>query len=114
MKLRNILPVFAIIIALALAFAVSGFHEGPSEKNTLYFYEYVGPDFSQANIQDPDNYERSSQSCSGAYNVCGVLLSLDEGMGNPPDPSDFSTESTNLWSAQQQHKAVNGNIIMKN
>jgi hypothetical protein len=107
------MPVFAIALGLVLAFTTSGFREVPRENTNPYFYEYQGPDFSKDNIQDANNYVRTSLSCSGSTNVCGVFLSIDEGTGNPPDATDFSSESSNLWTSQQNHVAADTNIKMK-
>ena len=108
------MPAFAIAIGLALAMATSAFKEAPKANVNQYYYEYLGPDFTQANIQDADNYTRTSLSCSGTHNVCGVFLSVDEGIGNPPDPTDFSTEKSNLWTSQQNQSPADPNIKMKN
>jgi hypothetical protein len=113
MNIRKMIPAFAIAIGLALAMVTSAFKEVPKENINPYYYEYQGPDFTKDNIQDPANYTRASLSCSGSSNVCGVLLSVDEGTGNPPDATDFSTESSNLWASQSTHAAADGNIKMK-
>jgi hypothetical protein len=113
MNIKKMIPSFAIAIGLVLAMATSGFREVPKENLNQYYYAYQGPDFTKTNIQDPDNYTRTTLSCSGTTNVCGVLLSIDEGTGNPPDATDFSTESSNLWTSQQNHSAADPNIKMK-
>lgn len=114
MVIKKIIPAFAIAIGLALAMATSAFKENVKGNQNPYYYEYQGPDFTKANIQDANNYTRTSLSCSGATNVCGVFLSVDEGTGNPPDASDFSTESSNLWTSQQNHSPADLNIKMRN
>ena|SRR3569623_382807 len=113
MKILKMIPAFAIAMGLALAMATSAFKEVPKGNQNQYYYEYQGPDFTKTNIQDANNYVRTTLSCSGSTNVCGVFLSIDEGTGNPPDPTDFSTESSNLWTSQQNHLAADGNIKMK-
>lgn len=114
MKIIKMMPAFAIIMGLALAMATSAFKEVPKGNQNAYYYEYQGPDFTKTNIQDAGNYTRTTLSCSGTHNVCGVFLSVDEGTGNPPDPTDFSTESSNLWTSQQNQSPADLNIKMKN
>ena len=113
MNIKKMIPSFAIAIGVALALATSAFRETPKGNQNPYYYEYQGPDFSKTNLQEPGNYTRTSLSCSGSTNVCGVFLSIDEGTGNPPDATDFSTESSNLWTSQQNHVAADLNIKMK-
>lgn len=107
------MPVFAIAIGLVLALATSAFKQAPKENFDQAFYEYTGPDLTQSNIQDINNYVRSTNTCSGTKNVCGVLLNTDTGTGNPPNSSEFAAESSNLWASQQNHSAADGNIVMK-
>ena len=107
------IPSFAIAIGLVLAMATSAFKEVSKGPVSLTFYEYTGSDFSQPNIQNINNYARSTNSCSGTKNVCGVLLSTDTGTGNPPNSTEFSAESSNLWTSQQNHAAADPNIVMK-
>jgi len=114
MQIKKIIPLFAIAMGLVLAMATSGFKEVPKGNVNAYFYKYQGPDFTKTNIQDANNYVRTTLSCSGVTNVCGVFLTIDEGTGNPPDATDFSTESSNLWASQQGHSPADGNIKMKN
>jgi hypothetical protein len=114
MKIIKMIPAFAIAMGLVLALATSGFKEGPSKNTNQYYYAYDGPDFTKTNIQEAGNYTRTTLSCSGTHNVCGVFLSVDEGTGNPPDPTDFSTESSNLWTSQQTQSPADLNIKMKN
>lgn len=113
MKIKKMIPVFAIAMGLVLAMATSGFKEGPKGNLDLTFYQYTGSDFSQSNIQDINNYVKSTNSCSGTQNVCGVLLATDTGTGNPPNSTEFSAESSNLWASQQNHAAADPNIVMK-
>jgi|SRR5665213_826931 len=114
MNINKMIPSFAVATGLAMAMATSAFREVPKESINPYFYEYQGPNFTQANIQDVDNYARTSSSCSGSTNVCGVFLSMDEGTGNPPNTTDFSSESSNLWTSQQNHHPADVNIKLKN
>lgn len=114
MKIIKMIPAFAIVMGLALAMATSAFKEVPKGNQNPYYYEYQGPDFTKTNVQDANNYTRTSLSCSGATNICGVFLSIDAGTGNPPDATDFSTESSNLWTSQQNHSPADLNIEMKN
>ncbi len=107
------MPLFAIAMGLVLALATSGFKEAPVIGQNPYFYEYVGSDFSQKKIEDPGNYIRATNGCSGSYDVCGVFLTSDEGIGNPADPSDFSSELGNLWLSQQNHSAASQNVTMQ-
>lgn len=113
MKLKKIIPLFAIALGLVLAVATSGFKEAPIEGQNPYFYEYVGTDFTQQKIEDPDNYIRSAISCSGSYDVCGVFLTTDQGLGNPADPTDFNSQQSNLWLSQQNHTSVDVNVSME-
>jgi hypothetical protein len=113
MNIKKMIPSFAIAIGLVLAMATSGFKEMPKGNMSLTFYEYTGPDFSQSNIQDINKYVRSSNTCSGSRNVCGVLLTTDTGAGNPPNSTEFSAESSNLWTSEQNHAAADPNIVMK-
>jgi hypothetical protein len=113
MNIQKMIPSFAIAIGLALAMATSGFREGPKGNLDLTFYEYTGSDFSQTNIQDINKYVRSTNSCSGSRNVCGILLATDNGVGNPPNSTEFSAESSNLWTSQQNHAAADPNVVMK-
>lgn len=113
MRFKKIFPAFAIALGMVLAVATSGFKEAPKANQNPYFYEYAGSDFSEQKIEDPDNYIRSGLSCSGSYDVCGVFLSTDQGLGNPADPSDFSNELSNLWTSQQNHTAADINISMQ-
>lgn len=113
MKIRKMIPAFAIAIGLALAMATSAFKEAPGVHQNPYYYQYNGGNFTMTNIQDPNNYIRTTLSCTGSTNVCGVFLSIDEGSGNPPDATDFSTESGNLWTSQQNHAPADLNIKMK-
>lgn len=113
MKLKKIIPAFAIIAGLFLAMATSGFKEGANANVNPYFYKYKLATFAQTDIQNPANYVRSSSGCGGSYDVCGVLLTIDKGTGNPPDASDFGSQSANLWNSQQGHGAVGPNIQMQ-
>lgn len=110
---KKIIPLFAIVLGLVLAMATSGFKEGPKGNLDLSFYQYTGSDFSQSKIQDINNYVRSTNSCSGTQNVCGVLLATDTGTGNQPNSTEFSAESSNLWASQQGHAAADPYIVMK-
>ncbi len=113
MKIKKIMPLFAIAMGLVLAMATSAFKEMPKESFSSTFYEYVGTDFSQTNIQEISNYVRSTNSCSGTKNVCGVLLPTDNGPSSNPDPAEFSGEASNLWLSQQNQAAADPNIVMK-
>lgn len=115
MSIKKIIPLFAIALGLVLAVATSGFKEGVKEKASLTFYKYVGPDFSQANIQDLTQYVQASNVCSGRHDVCGVFLATDNGPGSNPDPTEFAAKSNDLWASQQsQASSQPGVIIMKN
>jgi hypothetical protein len=113
MNIRKVIPAFAIAMGLVLAMATSAFKEVPKGNFDLTFYEYTGSDFSQTNIQNINNYVKSTNTCSGTRNVCGVLLATDTGTGNPPNSTEFSAESSNLWTSQQTHTAADPNIVMK-
>jgi hypothetical protein len=113
MNIKKLIPVFAIAMGLVLAMVTSGFKEEPKGNQNPYFYEYRGSDFSNTNIQKPTNYIRASESCSGSLNVCGVYLNVDTGQGNPANSTDFSSESSNLLTSQQNHAPADGNIKMK-
>lgn len=113
MKIKKMLPVFAVAIGLVLAMATSSFKEAPKAGQNQFFYEYVGTDFSQNNIQEPGNYIRATGSCSGFDDVCGVFLTTDQGLGNPADASDFSSEKQSLLASQKNHIAADDNISMQ-
>jgi hypothetical protein len=113
MNIKKMIPAFAIVMGLVLAMATSGFKEGPKGNLDLTFYQYTGSDFSQTNIQDINKYVKSTNTCSGTQNVCGVLLATDTGTGNPPISTEFSAESSNLWASQQSHAAADPYIVMK-
>jgi len=99
-------------IAIVLAFSASAFTTKSGSSN---FYAYVGSDFTQANIQNINNYQASeTTSCPGVDDVCGVTLATSKVDGSIPATTDFNSESTNLWLSEQANSAQDGHIAMQN
>jgi hypothetical protein len=101
------------ICAIVIAISASAF---TTKWTTSTFFVYTGPDFTQSNIQNINNYAASSTNpCSTAdANVCGVTLPHAENLGSTPLPADFTAESTNLWTSQQNGSPSDTHITMKN
>ena len=114
-KLSKVLPACGFVIAVALVGITSAFKDAPKKTLDSYFYQFKdGLAYTQTNIENSENYERSNDACQSGSNVCGVLLPSDATLGDPPDGTEFSTESGNLWLSQQAHSPQNGNIKMRN
>lgn len=100
------IPAFALVIA----FAGSAF---TAKKTSGSFYRYTSTSHAKVDIQNINNYVRDENGCDDGSDVCGVTLPTDEGAGNQPDATEFSSESTNLWNSQSSGTAQDSNVIMK-
>lgn len=91
----------------------------PTENNTKRansnFYVYTSSSTAQADIQNINNYaSTTSDPCGGTTtNVCGVTLSTSKPAGQKPVAAEFSAESGNLWTSQQNHTPADGSVSMK-
>lgn len=79
------------------------------------FYVYTSSSTAQADIQNINNYaSTTSDPCGGTTtNVCGVTLSTAKPAGQKPVATEFSAESGNLWTSQQNHTPADGSVSMK-
>jgi hypothetical protein len=105
-----------IALALVVGAIAVGFSAFTSNKNVnSNFYVYGLASTAQADIQNFNNYAASSiDPCGGTTtNVCGVTLATARPVGQKPLSSDFSVESGNLWTSQQNHHPADGSIEMK-
>ncbi|MBK0378544.1 DUF6520 family protein [Mucilaginibacter segetis] len=98
-------------LAIGLAISTSAF---TTNRVAGAFYRYTSSSTAQSDIQNINNYVRDDNACGGGEDVCGVTLTTDEGLGNTPDPTEFSAEQSNLWTSQQNGSAADVNIHMKN
>ncbi|MBB2144590.1 hypothetical protein GM921_03780 [Pedobacter sp. LMG 31464] len=77
-KLKNLLPLIAIVLGLSLAFTQSAFKFSDKKRSTQYF-KYTGTTFNETNYRDIDNWEYVTDpeevSCIGETNIC--VLSVD-------------------------------------
>jgi uncharacterized protein DUF6520 len=106
---KSILPALAIVVALA----ASAFTTNRNVNSN--FFVYTSSLHTQAAVQSIGNYVSTTTSpCSGTTtNVCGVTLPTAEPVGQNPNSGDFSDESDNLWSSQQNHSPADDDINMK-
>jgi hypothetical protein len=100
------------VMAIAMAFGTSAF---TAKITTSSFYKYNGTTFTQANIQNINNYtaDTSAGDCTDVQNVCGVELSTAKTVGQTPVPAEFSSESSALWASQQAHSPSDDAVLMK-
>jgi hypothetical protein len=75
----RILPLCAIALGVGLVMVTSAFTKAPQTKTaqgnyTSYTFEYSGPDYTVAHVEDPSNwtYTTSSPSCSGNQIACSL------------------------------------------
>jgi len=86
-----------------------------STLQTSFFYEYTSTSTAEADIKNINNYvRRATNPCTGASDVCGVLLPTDTGLNNHPDSDEFRNIANELWDSQSQQQATSLQIVMKN
>lgn len=102
-------------LAIAVSYGLMSFGEGKqsSDSQTGYFYEYTSSSTDREDIENINNYQRSSVSCEGDEHVCGVLLPTDNGLGNPPLQTEFDPLVDDLWNSEQSGSATHPQVIMK-
>ncbi|KQN35821.1 hypothetical protein ASE92_06650 [Pedobacter sp. Leaf41] len=103
------------LAAIAIAFAASAFTttENASNRST-YFYKYKLTTYTQAQIENPANYERAVDNCGLGAHVCGVSLDTDNGPSSQPDADEFDNVKAELWSSEQADVATLAEIKMRN
>lgn len=120
--MRNIKSIIfglaALVVAFGLVFSMSAFknhHSNePQAKRAGHFYKYIGPDYSETEIRDYTNYERSENTCEDGENLCGVFLPSDPSGTDQPVQSELDAVANNLWISQDTGNSVDAeNILMK-
>ena len=78
----RLLPLVAIAFGVVLVLVASAFKKAPNTntvhgKYTLYTFQYSGPDYSVAHVEDPANwtYVSLSPGCSGNQKACSIEAS---------------------------------------
>lgn len=79
---------------------------------TTYFFKYNSSSLLKADIQNRSNYIRTSESCGGTQNVCGVYLTTNKPANQPPDATEFDAVKDDLWTSQNNHASVDTIIII--
>jgi len=103
------------LAAIAIAFAASAFTttENIANRSTA-FYKYKLTTYTQAQIENPANYQRENAPCSTGEHVCGVSLPTDNGALSQPDADEFDNVKADLWSSEQADAASIAEIKMRN
>lgn len=108
----------ALCLAFGLVFSLSAFKSNnsnePQAKRAGHFYKYIGPDYSETEIRDYSNYERSENTCEDGENLCGVFLASDPSGTDQPVEAELDAVADNLWISQDTGNSVDlENILMK-
>ncbi|WP_316801450.1 hypothetical protein [Pedobacter frigidisoli] len=107
----------AVVLGLATVAGMSAFtrSDGEKENNRVgYFYKYKLTTYTQAQIENPANYQREDQNCTTGSHVCGVSLATDNGSLAAPDTDEFNDVKDALWASEQADAAQITEIKMRN
>jgi hypothetical protein len=117
-KIKNTLPYLAILMGGILAIATSAFAKMPKAKtvDTNYAFEYNGPDYSAANVQDVSNwtYNASPDACSGSQKACTIEVPdtyVDNTGPSPVLESTISIQTTTNMSGDARVSGLAGGTI---
>jgi hypothetical protein len=106
------------VIALVLGMTASAFttsSTGVVKNDGPFFYRYTSNSTAQEEIQSISNYKRNTLNCSTGIDVCGVFLSTDEGINQPPVQEEFDLVKDDLWLSEDGHSSTDPDLIkMKN
>ena len=83
MKIKNIIPVFAIALGLVLAVATSAFKVDNPKNTTEFFWVLKSGTVASTNA---DDYERGSNACSNYIHFCGFYAPKDGAIDRPLIP----------------------------
>ncbi|MFN0292530.1 hypothetical protein [Pedobacter helvus] len=115
-KSKLVFGLAALCLAFGLVFSMSAFKattENPSQKKRAeHFYRYIGPDYSESEIRDYTNYEKSDSPCEDGVNLCGVFLASDPSGTDQPVQSELDAVANNLWTSQQNGSSVDSETIL--
>lgn len=106
----SMVVLIALVCGISLT-AFTGRHTVKQPAATGFFYEYTSASTAQADIQNINNYERSTSSCGGGAHVCGVFLPTDKALGQAPVPSEFNAQKVDLWDSEQNGQSTNPGVI---
>lgn len=104
MKIKKIIPLFAIAIGLVLAVAASGFREETKTDPDLYSFEFLAPggtDFSDDAVMDVSNWHFTSNDdpCNGLVKACKITVTGGYKTGSNPATYALSS-SINIQAAE--------------
>jgi hypothetical protein len=101
------------LLLLATVGAVFAFAKPEKKHGTVnpVFYRYTLSTYSEPQIKDYLNYVRATESCNDGIHVCGVFLDTDNGLGNPPDATEFDAVKNGLWNSEVNHESTDQDLI---
>lgn len=112
---RKLLFLCVFVFAIALACITSAFKGAKKVQVNPYFYSYVGQTFNDQDITNAQNYQRADiDPCSGSQDICGIYLTIDNGVGNAPDANELATKAQEIKDSEAQNLSQNENIVMQN
>lgn len=112
---RKMLFLCVFVFAIALACITSAFKGAPKVQVNPYFYSYVGPTFSDQDITNAQNYQRADlDPCTGSQDICGIYLTIDNGVGNAPDANELATKAQEIKDSEANGSPETENIAMQN
>jgi hypothetical protein len=112
MKIRKMMPVFAIAIGLVLAMATSAFKEGTKDVNTKFstWYEFTGNPSIMSDVLDNSKYEYTSgtKPCNGASDICGVNTTGATTPNSHPDAfsDDLKSRLTEVFEGNNSYSDI--------
>lgn len=111
-RLSRLLPLFAMATGIALVGVTSAFKEAPISHAGSYFYEFVGDQTVQSEVQDRTQYQRVDAGCAKTDgDLCGIYLPNDASSNANPSATDFSPHETDLWNSAQAETSQDQNVI---